>query len=212
MSTRASRNIDRLFKLSSKRVLDIGCGRGDFLKDFGPGSLGITADMGEVSYGADHGLSIKFGNAEAPQEEWGRFDVIWANNLFEHLLSPHRFLMKLRTISNDKSLLVLGVPVVPFFPSLMKIDKFRGALASNHINFFTGKTLSLTVSFAGWNIESVRPFIFANRFLDTLARPFAPHLYVVARLDPAFQYPFKKYNEWKDDPAFAELLAITKQQ
>ncbi len=107
--------------------------------------------------------------------------------------------------------LVLGVPVVPFPSLLLRFRKFRGALADAHINFFTGKTLTLTVARAGWRVRAVRPFLFAHPFLDALASPFAPHLYVLAEHDTKFQYPEKKLKEWENDPQFSSLLASTGQ-
>jgi 2-polyprenyl-3-methyl-5-hydroxy-6-metoxy-1,4-benzoquinol methylase len=42
-----------------------------------------------------------------------RFEGIWSNNLFEHLLSPHAFLIRLKTMVRPDTRLVLGVPVLP---------------------------------------------------------------------------------------------------
>ncbi|MCI0597813.1 class I SAM-dependent methyltransferase, partial [Candidatus Parcubacteria bacterium] len=140
-------------------------------------------------------------------------DAIWANNLFEHLLSPHHFLMELRKHAHKDTLLILGVPVVPWAPFLMRLKKFRGSLASNHINFFTAKTLQLTVARAGWKVLSARSFFIDNALLDTFATGLAaPHVYVVAKNNIDFTYPEKKVREWEDDEHYADLLRATKQK
>lgn len=207
------RNICELFRLKEKKVLDIGCGHGHYLKHFGKGSVGITTAKDEVEFGKQNSLNIIFGNAEYLEESLDgiQFDAFWANNLFEHLLSPHSFLMKLKKIAHTDSVLVLGVPVVPKIVSLIKLKWFRGVLASNHINFFTADTLRLTVERAGFKVLYTRPFIFKSVFLDSLLRPFAPHIYVVAKNDMEFKYMPKKVGEWKDDLRYKELLSITKQ-
>jgi len=204
-----SRICDR-YGLRQKSVLDIGCGYGEYLASFGSGSVGITTTKAEVEYGGRANLAIRQGNAEALDEiGLGKsFEVAWANNLYEHLLSPHAFLIFLKTIVGKDGIIILGVPMVPRIVSLLRLGKFRGALASNHINFFTRDTLRLTVERAGWVVEDVRPFIFHSRLLDNLVAPFAPHLYAVARNDAGFTYPQKKLNEWVDDPRYERLLAI----
>jgi len=86
-------------------------------------------------------------------------------------------------------MLVLGVPVFPRPLWLMRLNKFKGSLAFEHINFFTKETLSETVRRAGWEIVTARPFIFFNQILDKLAAWVAPQAYVIARKIPNFVYP-----------------------
>ena len=212
----ASRTFNRvldLLGLRSLATLDIGCGYGEYLVKFGPGSVGITTTIAEAEYAQARGLDVRRGNAERIDElRLGRhFRAIWANNLFEHLLAPHAFLLKLKKIAEPECLLVLGVPVIPAIPALLDLRAFRGALAVAHVNFFTRRSLQLTVERAGWRVESVRPFIFSNKTLDHIASSFAPHLYVVATDRPDFKYDPKKLKEWKDDPHYRDLLDITGQ-
>jgi SAM-dependent methyltransferase len=209
-------------KLNDKKTLDLGCGFGEYMALCGKGSLGITTTLREVEYGNEHGkehgnggIRIIRGNVEAldiiPELQTERFEAIWSNNLFEHLLAPHLFLNSLKRYSEGSTQLILGVPVVPFFPGLMKITKFRGSLSSAHINFFTRKTLMLSVERAGWKILEARPFIFSNKFLDAIAGMFAPHIYVVALNDSNFKYPEKKLREWKDELHYNYVLETTGQ-
>ncbi len=206
------RIVDR-FELSHKRVLDLGCGYGEYLTHFEKGSLGITTSQEEVRAGKERSLDIRFGNAEF-LEEISLPDVteaVWANNLFEHLLSPHAFLMKLKKNVAPGGLLILGVPVVPRVSALVLLSRFRGSLASNHINFFTKETLALTVKRAGWEVSEVRPYWFSPAWLDCAFSWVAPHLYVVAKNNPGFKYPDKKYNEWIADSHYKDLFEITDQ-
>ena len=211
--SRTFQNICDLYKLKDKAVLDIGCGQGQYLAHFGEGSLGVTTAQEEVDFGKEADLPIVFGNAEYLEESLRgeKFSAFWANNLFEHLLSPHGFLMKLKKFSTSDAVLVLGVPVVPKVVSLVRLKWFRGMLASNHINFFTATTLRLTVERAGWRVSSVRPFIFKNNILDRLVAPLAPHLYVIGENDTRFIYPPKKVAEWKDDKRYTDILSLTGQ-
>lgn len=199
----------KAFNLNNKKVLDLGCGCGQYLVQFGPGSAGVTTTETEVAYGKKHGINIVKGNVEFIDElGLHGFEAVWANNLFEHLLSPHAFLMKLKTVSQKDTVLVLGVPVIPKIVSLLRVRKFSGALASPHINFFTTETLRYTVTYAGWQIKTIRPFFFQNELLDRLFGLIAPHQYVVAYNDTEFVYPDKKFNEWRDDEHYENLLML----
>lgn len=203
--------IAKTYDTYNKKVVDMGCGYGEYMQRFGKGSVGITTTQSEVDYGKEHNIDIRFGNVEfmsdvlRPGEE---FDMFWGNNLFEHLLSPHSFLVHLKPFAKSNALLILGVPVIPKIVSLTKLKKFRGMLASPHINFFTRESLRLTVERAGWKILDTRSFALSSAFLDRISTPLAPHMYIVAQNDPNYKYPPKKIHEWEDDPHFASLLSI----
>jgi SAM-dependent methyltransferase len=85
------------------------------------GSVGITTAEEEVAFGKENNLNIKIGNAERLDPSVGHFEAFWANNLYEHLLSPHAFLMNLKRLSKHDTLLILGVPVVPKIVALMNL-------------------------------------------------------------------------------------------
>lgn len=201
------------FNLRTKKVLDIGCGFGEYLVKFGPESLGITTTPDEVEYAKLRDIRMKLGNAELLEtlELREKFEAIWSNNLFEHILAPHAFLITLKRFAESETLLVLGVPVIPRIVSLLRIRKFRGALAVAHINFFTRESLRLTVTRAGWNVKDIRPFLFGNPALDRLVGYFAPHLYVVAYNDSNFKYDSKKLKEWSEDVHYQAMLKVTNQ-
>lgn len=212
--SRTFKNLRVIFALDGKAVMDIGCGNGEYLRHFGHGSFGITTTPEEVENGKSKNLDIRLANAEdfSSFAYKQKIEVIWANNLLEHLLSPHAFLAKLRKKMPEESVAILGVPVVPFPSFLLHLPYFRGALASNHISFFTRKTLALTARYAGWKVLTIRPFFFRNKWLDTLVSPFTPHQYLVVRPDLNFTYPAKKVREWVSDTRYDELLALTGQK
>jgi hypothetical protein len=95
--------------------------------------------------------------------------------------------------------------MVPREPWLMHFRRMRGALAGNHINFFTRETLTLTAGRAGWAVECIRPFL-APSPVDRILAAYSPHLYLVAHKNRDFVYPEKKLKEWRDDPRYAHLI------
>jgi SAM-dependent methyltransferase len=210
-SSKTFNRIVQSFHMDQKKTLDVGCGYGEYLTVCGEGSVGVTTTEDEIQYGKEVGLDIRKGNVEFIDElNIGTgFEMIWANNLFEHLLSPHAFLIRLKKISRDDTVLILGVPVIPKIVSLLRLGRFRGALASNHISFFTRKSLMLTVEYAGWQVAEARPFISNNSFVDRLFAIIAPHMYIVARNNSKFKYPEKKRKEWEGESHYRHLFDIT---
>ena len=189
-------NIIRTFDLDKKAVLDIGCSYGEFLTNFGKGSVGVTINKEEVLYGKEHGLDIRFGNIESDDFVLTeKFDVIFANNIFEHLYSPHEFLFRIKKYLTPNGTLILGVPCIPKLVFLLRFKKFRGSLAIQHINFFTKDTLIHTVERAGWTPNMTRGFRFINRYVDRLLDPIYPHYYVSASVDTNFTYSDKRMKE-----------------
>jgi SAM-dependent methyltransferase len=214
-NSKTFKRIVNRFTLKDKKVLDLGCGYGEYMALCGKTSLGITTKLEEIDYGKANDVRIVYGNVEelgsVPELQKEKFEVMWSNNLFEHLLAPHAFLNSLKHYAGDDTLLILGVPVVPFPPDLMKMRKFKGAISVAHINFFTRDTLKLTAERAGWQVLEARPFIFSNKLLDHLVGIIAPHIYVIAKNDPAFTYHAKKVIEWVGVPYYSKVLETTGQ-
>lgn len=181
------RNIVTEFQLEKKSVLDIGCSFGEHLAHFGPGSTGVTITPEDAAEGVQRGLDIRIGDAEQKLPLDRTYDAIYCSNLLEHMQAPHRFLCDIRSVLNPEGFLVLGVPVIPFPPFLMRFRKFRGALAVSHINFFTGDSLQLFVERAGWHVYCTRGFRLKNAWADRLAFYLYPHVYIIAKPDPNFK-------------------------
>lgn len=183
----------RRFALDTKVVLDIGSSEGNYLKHFGKGSLGLTLIDEHIELATGRGLNVIKANIEDPGFSLPqKFEIAWANNLFEHMNAPHLFLMKARELVKPDGLLILGVPVVPWFSFLTRFKKFRGAYAVSHVNFFTRQTLIETVRVGGWTVQEARLFYFKSSMIDALMNPISPHMYIIAHPTPDFAYPNKR--------------------
>jgi SAM-dependent methyltransferase len=181
--------------LDTKSVLDIGCCNGEHLAHFGPGSTGVTISAEEAKEGSARGLDVRVGNVEEHLPIEKSYEVVYANNILEHLYSAHRFLYDIRESLHPDGVLILGVPVFPYPHFLMKARKFRGALADAHINFYTRKTLITTVRAAGWHILEARTYRIGIPFIDTLLADISPHIYIIATPDTSFAYSEKRKKE-----------------
>ncbi|MFT5179651.1 MAG: SAM-dependent methyltransferase [Candidatus Paceibacteria bacterium] len=186
-------HILRSFELDKKAVLDVGCSEGHYLQCFGPGSVGVTIIEDHVNDAKNRGLEVVLKNVENPNFSMDKkFDVVWANNFFEHMNAPHPFLAKMREVIKEDGTLILGVPVIPHISFMTRFRKFRGAYAVSHVNFFNRKTLIETVKACGWDVKEARSFYFQNTFGDFLLNLIAPHIYIVAKPVKDFKYHRKR--------------------
>jgi SAM-dependent methyltransferase len=191
--SRTFQNIVKLEKLNQASVLDIGCSNGEYLSHFGKGSTGVTINPEEAKEGTNRGLDMIVGNIEDKSFVLDKkYDVVYANNLLEHLYSPHQFLVTIKKYLNEDGRIIIGVPCIPKMVWLMHFRLFRGSLADAHINFFTKDSLQKTIERAGFEVTSNRGFKLVPRTLDSLGTFFYPHFYVVAKKQKDFDYSAKR--------------------
>ena len=194
-------------------VLDIGCGGGMHLFDFHEGSVGMdgrTFDprpgYGFIKWNFEGDISSTLQqNGQSP-----KFKYVWCNDVLEHVLSPHLFLLNLRRALSDDGILFLGVPLVnPLsFPKLQTrnnvFNLFCGFRSQDHVNFFTFSTLKHTAEYAGFDVDG-----WYSPFLPGKRAPMIgvePATILVLRKSPDFNYGPKAYKildengylRWKD--------------
>lgn len=97
---------------SQGRVLDIGCGTGEFLGYLkGRGYLvqGVEPDLGAREQAiANHALEVVPGLEIVPSNE--QFNVVTMWHVLEHVPDPRRTLKKIYSIMADRGILVIAVP------------------------------------------------------------------------------------------------------
>lgn len=188
----------RHFRLDRMRVLDIGCGKGDYLAHFGPGSIGLELNESYVEAARAKGLDARQANVtvEGLPPGLGKFDAVWASALIEHLNSPHEFLMSVREALNPEGLLVALVPVT----GPVRWGPWRGYLAVDHVNFFTPRTFRYTVERGGFDVVWMgSPSLpRAPLAVSRVAAPISPNVVAVARAQRDFQYAEKASRQLVD--------------
>ncbi len=130
------------------------------------------------------------------------FQYVWCSDVFEHVLSPHEFLLNLRRTLKPGGLLFLGVPLVnllgrPGTKRNSPFNYFRGYLSQDHVNFFTFASLRHTVEFAGFKlVDWYSPFLLGMRRPPRIG--IEPVTVMVLRPIPDFQYGTKAAKELID--------------
>lgn len=99
----------RLCRRLSGRVLDVGCGIGDFLR-FRPGTIGVDVDANSVAWCRGLGLDAQLMPPDCLPFADEAFDGVVLDNVLEHLASPLALLGEIRRVLRKKGTLVVGVP------------------------------------------------------------------------------------------------------
>jgi SAM-dependent methyltransferase len=158
---RRARYLKRYFpEAMAHPVLDVGCGPGTHLYSFAEGSVGLDGrdlidrpGYGFAKWDFASDISDTLRRAGKPPA----FKYVWTNDVIEHVLSPHDYLLNLRRALQDDGLLFVGLPLVnpigrPSWTANRKnpLHLFGGFLSQDHINFFTFPTLLHTARYAGF--------------------------------------------------------------
>lgn len=147
------------------KVLDIGCGEGY--------QLAVFDEFGFGCYGADFSISgieqqnpellskIKFQQCDIVNDKVfpdSTFDVIVANNVFEHVIDMDLFIKKFARLCHDQSLIFIQVPNEqnPFQENRMKrlgqtLEEQHWFAPPEHLRYFTPDSLKKTMQGYGFD-------------------------------------------------------------
>ncbi|MFV1974714.1 MAG: class I SAM-dependent methyltransferase [Candidatus Scalindua sp.] len=198
------------YGFGEKRILDIGCSYGQSLLYWGLDSVGIDVSEEMASLPKALGYEIFLTNVEdrlCPDELIGCFEGVFSDNMIEHLVSPHLFLIRINKLLKPGGLIALGHPTVPLTAFAKYLWKrfygYEGYLAAEHINFYTPETIALALKRAGLDvIEQWHPLPRKLDRLRKLVGPFSTHCYTVARKIGDWHYSTKRRADF--DPTFFE--------
>ena len=192
-----------------KEVLDIGCSYGQTLLYWGEGSEGVEIKDGPTRFLEEmerkvHKLNVEEGFVGVER----RYDGIYTNNLVEHLVSPHLFLVRLHGLLKPNGLLAIGHPIVPpfTFRGLWGLLGYKGWASVEHINFFTAQTAKLTLERAGFQV--LRQYRFRRLYRVPVVRDILGSIGInclsICKKKKGYKYDKKRITEF--DPAWASDL------
>ena len=143
-------------------VLDIGCGRGEFLGRL-PASMrrsGIDSLPSEqVLPGIEY---VQYDIAQGLPWDDAQFDAVFAGEIIEHLLDTLAFLRECRRVLRPVGVLVLTTPNLAYWRNLLQwmrkqqfffVDHRAGE--TGHVRYFAPRTLEAVLVEAGFCIEQL---------------------------------------------------------
>lgn len=151
---------NKYIKRKHRRILDIGCSGGYFLKYFkerGWQTLGIELSLRAAKYTKAYGIDVINKSFEdTPFVELGKFDAINMSFVLEHLTNPHYICKKVYEILNPGGIFCVESP--NDFNPLQKILKEKlkkppyWVNLPEHINYFTPSTLENLLKKIGFKV------------------------------------------------------------
>ncbi len=156
---------------TSKKVLDIGCGKGDFaaaLKNQSPVDevWGIdisTASIEVAKTLLDTAICTDLTEDVSVLPD-NYFDTIYFNDMLEHIVDPKSLLQDLTSKISEDGVVIASIPNIRHFKVLLMLLKDKdfkyeqaGVMDETHLRFFTRKSMVRLFESAGYEIQSISP-------------------------------------------------------
>jgi len=153
---------------SGKNILDVGCGEGFVLKYFKAEGWEIKgldfSKFGCINHNSNVAENVIEGNIYENLDrlvvQGEKFDLIWLDNVLEHVIDVERLLDVCKKLSYGHSVLTITVPN-DFSKMQMalldegKIKKDFWVKTPDHLSYFTAPTLKKQLALSGWNTKSI---------------------------------------------------------
>jgi len=136
------------------KVLDVGCGNGEFLvamRKRGWRVTGLDVDPAAVATARSaHGLEVHLGTVGSLLSKGLTFDAITASHVIEHVPDPVEFLTHCRQLLRAGGLLVLRTPNAQSFGLRRYGSAWRDLDPPRHLHIFTASALAECAARAGF--------------------------------------------------------------
>lgn len=152
--------------VGGRRLLDYGCGLGDFLEMArGGGWQGTGIEISERAAGIareKYGLDVRTGGAGALGDFPGEFDVITLWNVLDHVSAPIDLLRSLRACLKPDGVLVIRV--LNYFSrsalyglgNFFNINRIKATFRVFHEYAFTAKSIKMALTRCGYTEITVK--------------------------------------------------------
>ena len=184
-----SHTIKRKFKLiskliSSKKILDVGSGTGEFLsymksKGFDTFGIEVAKKARKLSI-KNHKLLVKDSLSKLNENN---FDVITMWHVLEHVYDLDGYMKKIKYLLNDKGILLIAVPNHKCFDQKYYGEYWAGWDVPLHLWHFDKESMRKISKKYGFEITSIYPLYFDSFYVSLLS---SKYKYKSSKLVQAF--------------------------
>lgn len=141
------------FLLKGKKVIEIGCGRGEYLsimRQTGVDAYGLEYSDKSIKSCVKNGLKVTKGfvHRATSKLKYAPFDAFFILNFLEHLPDPNS---ALRGIYNNLMDTGVGIVEVPNLDMILK-NKLFSEFMRDHLLYFTEQTLRFVLNLNGFEV------------------------------------------------------------
>lgn len=141
------------------RLLDLGCGQGDFLAEAASANWQVTGlELSEaaVTLCSQRGLDVVQGASAATALPGRHFDVVTAFEVLEHLRTPGDLLRDAASLLERGGLMYLTTPNFNALMRHLERDRFAPVSYPDHLCFFTPASLRSLAARHGFRVAALR--------------------------------------------------------
>lgn len=151
--TRQFADFLRKYSLYGRKVLEVGCGRGEFLSllsQLDVNTFGLEYSESAVAECVKNGLDVSCGypDRDTGRLENGPFDAFLLLMFLEHIPEPNAALRKIYDNLADNA---VGLIEVPNFDMMLR-NKLFSEFIGDHLLYFTKETLQTTLQLNGFDV------------------------------------------------------------
>lgn len=138
------------------RLLDVGCGTGEFLAEMasvGWQVRGIERDAKAAAYAVEKlRVNVVRGTLDSMPSVEASFDVVTMWHVLEHVYNPHKTLMQIRDLLKEGGLLVVAVPNAHSLDAKIYQQNWVAYDAPRHLQHFNFKSLRGLCEMHGFSV------------------------------------------------------------
>lgn len=191
--------------VDGKKVLDVGCGTGEYMKFFGENSLGLDLSKKNLKKAKNKGFSVQHFDANNPQSLNEKYEVLFTSHLIEHIENPVNLLRFMYKHLIPKGEIIISIPNEI---SLVQLKYPYFTKDGNHLYGFTISNIKELLLVTGFKVDA----IFFDYDTATTKQLHLGFIYRIINKRPRLHEYIKNWNEFKLLPDVIDALVIIKQE